>query len=47
MYSPTDTPGICLKINIRIYIQMYIKTAPTYLGVTVTPSLVRALICTY
>ena len=34
----------CLKNNIKIYIKIYIKTAPTYFGVTVTPSSGSALI---
>jgi len=43
IYSPTDTPVSCLKNNIKIYI----KTAPTLFGVTVTPSSGGALICAY
>ena len=34
IYSPNDTPVSCLKNNIKIYIE----TAPTCFGVTVTPS---------
>ena len=34
IYSPTDAPVSCLKNNTKIYI----KTAPTCFGVTVTPS---------
>jgi len=41
IYSPTDAPVICFKNNIKIYI----KTAPTCFGVTVTPSSGNALIC--
>jgi hypothetical protein len=33
IYSPTDAPVSCLKNGIKIYI----KTAPTCFGVTVTP----------
>ena len=47
IYSPTDAPVSCLKNNIKIYIKIYIKTAPTYFGVTVTPSSESALICAY
>jgi len=43
IYSPTDAPVSCLKNNIKIYI----KTAPTLFGVTVTPSSWSALICAY
>ena len=39
-----DAPVNCLKNNIKIYIKMNIKTAPTYSGVTVTPSSVSALL---
>ena len=28
----------CLKNNFKMYINIYIKTAPTCFGVTVTPS---------
>jgi len=42
-YSPTDAPVSCLKKNIKIYI----KTAPTCFGVTVTTSSGSALICAY
>ena len=38
IYSPTDEPVSCLKNNIKIYIKICIKTAPTCFGVTVTPS---------
>ena len=31
---------VVLKNNIKIYIKIYIKTAPTYFGITVTPSLI-------
>jgi hypothetical protein len=34
LFHQLDAPVICLKNNIKIYI----KTAPTYFGVTVTPS---------
>ena len=37
IYSPTDAPVRCLKGNIKIYNKIYIKTAPTCFGVTVTP----------
>jgi hypothetical protein len=40
-YSPTDALVSSLKNNIKICI----KTAPTYFGVTVTPSSGSALIC--
>ena len=43
IYSPTDALVCCLKNNIKIYIKIYIKTAPTCFGVTVTPG--SALIC--
>ena len=36
---------VVLKNNIKIYIKIYIKTAPTCFGVTVTPSSGSALIC--
>jgi hypothetical protein len=32
IYSPTDAPVSCLKNNIKIYIKIYIKTAPTCFG---------------
>jgi len=41
----TDALVMRLKNNIRIYIKIYIKTAPTCFGVTVTPSSGGALIC--
>jgi len=44
IYSPTVTLVSCLKNNIKMYIKIYIKTAPTYFGVTVTPSSCSALI---
>ena len=47
IYSPTDAPVSCLKNNTKIYIKIYIKTAPTCFGVTVTPSSGSALICAY
>ena len=47
IYSPTDALVSCLKNNVNIYIKIYIKTIPTYFGVTVTPSSGRALICAY
>jgi len=43
IYSPTDALVSCLKNNIKIYIQ----TAPTCFGVTVTPSSGSALISAY
>ena len=43
VYSPTDALVSCLKNNIKIYI----KTAPTCFGVTVTPSSGSALIRAY
>ena len=46
IYTPTVTQVSCLK-NIKIYIKIYIKTAPTCFGVTVTPSSGSALICAY
>ena len=46
IYSPTNAPVSCLKNNIKIYIKIYIKTAPTCFGVTVTIS-GSALICAY
>jgi len=47
IYSPTDALLSCLKNNIKIYIKIYIKTAPTFFGVTVTPPSGSALICAY
>jgi len=47
IYSPTDALVSCLKNNITIYIKIYIKTAPTHFGVTVTPSSGSALIRAY
>jgi len=38
---------VVLKNNTKIYIKIYIKTAPTRFGVTVTPSSGGALICAY
>ena len=46
IYSPTDSLVICLKNNIKVYIKIYIKTAPTCVGV-VTPSSGSALIRAY
>jgi len=43
IYSPTDALVSCLKNNSKIYI----KTAPTCFGVTVTPLPGGALICAY
>jgi len=37
-YSTTNAQVSCLKNNFKIYIKINIKTAPTYFGVTVTPS---------
>ena len=45
-YSPTDTQVSCLKNNIKNYIKIYIKTAPTCFG-AVTPSSGSALIRAY
>jgi len=37
IYSPTDAPVSCLKKNnIKMYMKIYIKTAPTYFGITIT-----------
>ena len=36
-FSPTDTQVNCLKNNFKIYIKIYIKTAPTCVG-AITPS---------
>jgi len=47
IYSPTDALVSCLKNNIKSYIKIYIKTAPTCFGVTVTPSSGSALIRAY
>jgi hypothetical protein len=41
-YSPTDAQVNCLRNNLKIYIKIYFKTAPTCFGV-VTPSSGRAL----
>ena len=39
IYSPNNALVSCLKKNnIKIYIKIYIKRAPTCFGVTVTPS---------
>jgi len=46
IYSPTDALVSCLKNNIKIYIKIYTKTAPTCFG-AVTPSLGSALIRAY
>ena len=45
--SPTDAPVSCFKNSIKLYIEIYIKTAPTCFGVTVTPSSGSALICAH
>jgi hypothetical protein len=42
-YSPTDARMNRLKNNFKIYIKIYIKTAPTCFG-AVTPSSVSALL---
>jgi len=42
-YSPTDAQVNCLKNNFKIYIKIYIKTAPTCFG-AVTPSSGSALL---
>jgi hypothetical protein len=42
IYSPTDAPVSCFKNNIKIYIKIYIKTAPTCF-VAVKPSSGSAL----
>jgi hypothetical protein len=42
-YSPTDAQANCLKNNFKVYIKIYIKTAPTYFG-AVTPSSGSALL---
>ena len=50
IYSATDALVTCLKKtknNIKIYVKIYIKTAPTYFGVTVTSSSGSTLICAY
>jgi len=44
IYSPTDALVSCLKKN---DIKIYIKTAPTCFGVTVTPSSGSVLIPSY
>jgi len=38
IYSPTDALVRCLEKKIKIYIKIYIETAPICFGVTVTPS---------
>jgi len=43
LYSPTDAQVNCLKNNFKIYIKIYIITAPTCFG-AVTPSSGRALL---
>jgi len=47
IYTPTDALVSCIKNNIKIYVKIYIKTAPTCFDVTVTPSSGSALICAY
>jgi hypothetical protein len=47
IYSPTDALVRCLENKIKIYIKIYIKTAPTCFGVTVTPSAGSTLKCGY
>ena len=47
IYSPTDALVRCLKNNTKIYIKIYIKTAPTCFGVTVSPSSGGPLIRAY
>ena len=42
-YSPTDAQVNCLKYNIKIYIKINIKTAPTCFG-AFTPSSGSALL---
>jgi hypothetical protein len=42
-YSPTDAQVNRLKNSFKIYIKIYIKTAPTYFG-AVTPSSGSALL---
>ena len=44
IYSPTDAQLNCLGNNLKIYIEINIKTAPTCFGVTVTPSSGSALL---
>ena len=39
IYSPTGALVSCIKNNIKIYFIIYIKRAPTYFSVTVTPSI--------
>jgi hypothetical protein len=41
-YSPTDAQVNCLKNNLKIYIKIDIKTAPTCFG-AITPSSGSAL----
>jgi len=45
LYGSLGVKG--LKNNIKIYIKIYFKTAPTCFGVTVTPSSGSALICAH
>jgi len=47
IYSPNDKLVSCLNKNIKNYITLNIKTAPTCIGVTVTPSSRCALIWAY
>jgi hypothetical protein len=42
-YSPTDAQVNCLKNSFKIYVKIYIKTAPTCFG-AVTPSSGSALL---
>jgi len=39
--------SVVLKFNIKMYIKICIRTAPSCFGVTVTPSSGSALICAY
>jgi len=45
IYSPTDALVSCVKNNIKIYIKICVKRAPTCFGVTVTQSSESTLIC--
>jgi len=46
IFSPTDALVSCPKSNIKIYIKIYFKTAPTNFG-AVAPSSRSALIRAY
>jgi hypothetical protein len=46
IYSPTDALVSCLKNNIKIYITIYIKTAPTCFGAVTLSSGIALFVLT-